>query len=143
LLEDRRSYLADKAGPILFQLPPQFKADAARLEKFFSLLPNDRRYSFEFRDPSWYAPKILRLLAKQNISLCLSDHHDAPAPWKRTADFVYIRGHGPGGRYKGHYPNKTLERWARRISTWEKPARMYMSISTMTKKAQHPQMRSN
>jgi uncharacterized protein YecE (DUF72 family) len=108
LLEDRLSLLGGKVGPILFQLPPNFKADADRLGKFFGMLPNKRRYSFEFRDSSWYAPRILKMLAEQNISLCLSDHHDAPAPWKRTADFVYIRGHGPGGRYKGHYSEKTL-----------------------------------
>jgi uncharacterized protein YecE (DUF72 family) len=120
LLEDRISCLGEKAGPILFQLPPQFKADHARLENFFSLLPGNRRYSFEFRDPSWYNPKIFRLLAGRNISLCLSDHHDAPAPRKRTADFVYLRGYGPGGRYKGHYPVSTLEAWARRIRSWKK-----------------------
>jgi uncharacterized protein YecE (DUF72 family) len=48
-------------GPILFQLPPNF-----------------RRYSFEFRDPSWYAARILKMPAERNISLCLWDHHDAP-----------------------------------------------------------------
>jgi uncharacterized protein YecE (DUF72 family) len=78
LLEDRLSLLGSKVGPILFQLPPNFKADADRLGKFFKMLPNKRRYSFEFRDPSWYAPRILKMLAEQNISLCLSDHHDAP-----------------------------------------------------------------
>jgi uncharacterized protein YecE (DUF72 family) len=56
----------------------------------------------------------------QNISLCLSDHHDAPALWKRTADFVYIRGHGPGGRYKGHYRPASLADWSRRIRSWKK-----------------------
>lgn len=120
LLEHRLSLLGNKVGPVLFQLPPNFKADADRLRTFFKLLPNKRRYSFEFRDPSWYAPKILKLLADQNISLCLSDHHDAPAPWKRTADFVYVRGHGPGGRYKGHYPESTLKEWAKRIRSWKK-----------------------
>ena len=120
LLEDRLSLLESKVGPILFQLPPNFKADPDRLGNFFKMLPTSRRYSFEFRDPSWYAPRILKLLAEQNISLCLSDHHDAPAPWKRTADFVYIRGHGPGGRYKGHYPGKTLTEWAARIRSWKK-----------------------
>src|SRR5437868_6610636 len=83
------------------RLPPQFHANAERLASFFKLLPNKRRYSFEFRHPSWYVPQIFRMLSEQNISLCISDHHDAPAPWKRTADFVYVRGHGPGGRYKG------------------------------------------
>jgi uncharacterized protein YecE (DUF72 family) len=112
--------LAAKAGPILFQLPPNFMADAGRLSAFFDLLPRKRRYSFEFRHPSWYQPRVLRLLSEHNIALCLSDHHDAPAPWKRTADFVYIRGHGPGGRYKGHYRQQTLSKWAKRIHSWER-----------------------
>jgi Protein of unknown function DUF72 len=112
LLESRLSLLGDKAGPILFQLPPQFEANADRLASFLKLLSKKRRYSFEFRHASWYDPRILRMLAEENISLCLSDHHDAPAPWKRTADFVYVRGHGPGGRYKGHYSAATLSVWA-------------------------------
>ena len=60
------------------------------------------------------------MLSAHNISICLSDHHDAPAPWKRTADFVYIRGHGPGGRYKGHYSERTMLYWATRIRSWKK-----------------------
>jgi uncharacterized protein YecE (DUF72 family) len=120
LLEDRLSLLGSKVGPILFQLPPNFTADSDRLGKFCEMLPNGRRYSFEFRDQSWYAPRILKMLAERNISLCLSDHHDAPAPWKRTADFVYLRGHGPRGRYKGHYPESTLKEWAKRIRSWKK-----------------------
>ena len=97
LLEDRLSLLGKRAGPILFQLPPNFSVDAANLLPLFKLLSTKRRYSFEFRHPSWYAPEILRLLRQQNIALCISDHHDAPAPWMRTADFVYVRGHGPTG----------------------------------------------
>ncbi len=120
LLEDRLSLLGDKAGPILFQLPPHFEADADRLASFLKLLSKKRRYSFEFRHTSWYAPRSLRLLAEQNISLCISDHHDAPAPWKRTADFVYVRGHGPSGRYKGRYGADALADWARRIKSWKK-----------------------
>jgi uncharacterized protein YecE (DUF72 family) len=120
LLEDRISLLGRKAGPILFQLPPSFKADADRLVSFVKLLPKKRRYSFEFRHPSWYASPILHLLRAHNISLCISDHHDAPAPWKRTADFVYVRGHGPTGRYKGHYSPRALSVWARHIRSWKK-----------------------
>jgi uncharacterized protein YecE (DUF72 family) len=120
LIEERLSLLGDKAGPVLFQLPPNFKADAERLASFLKLLSKKRRYSFEFRHPSWYQPSILRLLSTRGIALCLSDHHDAPAPWKRTADFVYIRGHGPGGRYKGHYSSQMLTKWATRIRSWKK-----------------------
>jgi uncharacterized protein YecE (DUF72 family) len=123
LMEDRLSMLGDKAGPVLFQLPPNFQADADRLIAFFRLLSPKRRYSLEFRHPSWYAPEIMRLLAKANISLCISDHHDAPSPWRRTADFVYIRAHGPGGRYKGRYTANTLVAWAKRIKAWKAQGR--------------------
>jgi uncharacterized protein YecE (DUF72 family) len=120
LLEERISLLDNKAGPILFQLPPQFSRDIGRLETFTALLSEKRRYSFEFRHPSWYTPDIFRLLSRRNIALCLSDHHDAPAPWRRTADFVYLRGHGPAGDYRDSYPVATLRDWARRIQSWKK-----------------------
>lgn len=118
LLESRLALLGDKAGPVLFQLPPQFEMNYERLASFLKMLNRKRRYSFEFRHPSWYSAKVLSLLAAENIALCISDHADAPAPWRRTADFVYVRGHGPGGRYKGRYPLATLQRWQQRISRW-------------------------
>jgi uncharacterized protein YecE (DUF72 family) len=120
LIEERLAILGEKAGPILFQLPPNFEADGDRLRSFFRLLSNRRRYSFEFRHPSWYQPSIMKILSQRNAALCLSDHHDAPAPWRRTADFVYVRGHGPGGRYKDHYSRQTLSKWATRIKSWKK-----------------------
>ena len=118
LLESRLSLLGDKAGPVLFQLPPQFAIDDERLASFLKMLRGERRYAFEFRHPSWYVPRIFRMLTDANIALCISDHADAPSPWKRTADFVYIRGHGPGGRYKGHYKSATLAAWRENIRRW-------------------------
>lgn len=115
--------LGRKAGPVLFQLPPQMRADAERLESFLKLLPRRRRYVFEFRHPSWYADEILELLRAHDVALCISDHHDAPAPWVATARHVYVRGHGPGGRYKDHYPDATLRTWARRIRRWRREKR--------------------
>jgi uncharacterized protein YecE (DUF72 family) len=120
LLEDRLALLDGKVGPILFQLPPNFSANAERLAAFLKLLSKRRRYTFEFRHPSWYCQPIFRLLSRHNISLCISDHHDAPSPWRRTADFVYVRGHGPRGRYRGHYRGATLADWAKRIRSWKK-----------------------
>lgn len=120
LIEERLTILGRKAGPVLFQLPPNFEADAERLLSFLELLPERRRYSFEFRHPSWYQPAILKILSRKNAALCLSDHHDAPAPWRRTADFVYVRGHGPRGQYKDHYQDRTLAKWATRIRSWKK-----------------------
>jgi uncharacterized protein YecE (DUF72 family) len=118
LLESRLAILGDKAGPVLFQLPPQFARNEERLAAFFRMLNPRRRYAFEFRHPSWYTPRILRLLSGENMALCISDHADAPAPWRRTADFIYLRGHGPGGRYKGHYGPATLAKWHKAIKAW-------------------------
>jgi len=72
LMEQRIALLGRKVGPILFQLPPQFEVDADRLASFSRLLSRKRRYAFEFRHPSWYQPRILRMLAEENIALCLS-----------------------------------------------------------------------
>ena len=94
------------------------KADAARLTGFCTLLNARHRYSFEFRHPSWYTPEVYKILTDHNIALCISDHADAPAPWRRTANFVYVRGHGPGGLYKDNYPEATLSTWSRRIRSW-------------------------
>jgi uncharacterized protein YecE (DUF72 family) len=123
LMETRLRILGRKAGPVLFQLPPQFTANQERLAGFLKLLKPKRRYAFEFRHASWYETPILDLLREHDISLCLSDHHDAPAPWQVTASFVYVRGHGPGGRYKGSYSDKTLHEWAGKIAGWQRQRR--------------------
>ena len=119
LMDQRLSLLGEKAGPVLFQLPPTMTADHERLARFLKLLRRTRRYTVEFRHPSWYTPRTMRLLADRNIALCISDHRDAPSPWERTADFVYVRGHGPGGHYKGHYSEQTLRGWADDFLTWK------------------------
>lgn len=123
LMESRLGRLRGKAGPILFQLPPRMSANRERLASFLKLLSPKRRYTFEFRHPSWYEPLILDLLRDHDVALCLSDHADAPAPWEVTASLVYIRGHGPSGRYHGHYPDKALEGWARHIRRWRRQRR--------------------
>ncbi len=123
LMETRLRLLGDKVGPVLFQLPPQFRADRERLASFIKLLRRKRPYVFEFRHSSWYDERILDLLREHDIALCLSDHADAPAPWLVTARHVYVRGHGPGGRYKGHYGDAVLRRWAEDIRKWRRQRR--------------------
>src|SRR5262249_3928993 len=91
--------------------------------RFIKMLPSRRHYAFEFRHPSWYEDRVVDLLAENNISLCLSDHHLAPAPWVITADHVYVRGHGPDGRYRNNYPDRGLRRWARRIKICQRERR--------------------
>jgi uncharacterized protein YecE (DUF72 family) len=120
LIDQRLKILGPKAGPVLFQLPPQFAANPDRLDRFMKLVPKRWRVSFEFRHDSWYCNEVFKLLRKHDVALCISDHADAPAPWEVTAPFVYVRGHGPTGRYKGHYSKKTLRAWARKIRAWKR-----------------------
>jgi uncharacterized protein YecE (DUF72 family) len=123
LMVTRLKALGPKAGPVLFQLPPHFKANRERLASFINMLPRRYAYAFEFRNASWYEAPILDVLRDHDIALCLSDHHDAPAPWEVTASLVYVRGHGPGGDYRGRYPEKTLRAWARDIVRWRRQRR--------------------
>ena len=53
----------------------------------------------------------------------MSDHRDAPSPWEATASHDYVRGHGPGGRYRGSYSGNTLARWAHAITSWRRQKR--------------------
>jgi len=123
LMVSRLQILGRKCGPVLFQLPSRFRANRERLASFIDLLPATYRYAFEFRHESWYEEPVFQLLRDHNVSLCLSDHHDAPSPWIVTARHVYVRGHGPGGRYKGSYGKPTLRAWAYQIESWRKANR--------------------
>lgn len=116
--------LGDRAGPALFQLPPQLRCDLDRLERFLELLPPGRQ-TVEFRHPSWYADPVFEALARHDVALCVSDHHDAPSPWIRTASFAYVRGHGPEGRYDGFYGDADLDAWADRIGDWRAGGDVY------------------
>lgn len=123
LMVTRLKVLGPKVGPVLFQLPARFTANRERLASFLKMLPRRYRYAFEFRDASWYADEIFELLERHDVSLCLSDHYDAPAPWVVTAKHVYVRGHGPGGRYKDNYSDATLRNWARTMRKWKRQRR--------------------
>ena len=123
LMETRLRALGPKIGPVLFQLPPRFSVNRERLASFLAMLPPKYHYAFEFRHTSWYTDEIFQVLRDHDVSLCLSDHHDAPSPWITTARHVYVRGHGPGGRYKDNYPPRTLRDWARDIEAWKRQRR--------------------
>ena len=114
------SFLRDKKGPVLFQLPPKWKVNAERLKTFLSRLPRGYRYSFEFRNHTWYDEKIYKLLEKHNCAFCIYELEFHQSPVEVTADFVYIRLHGPGHKYQGSYSDEVLKKWARLCLRWQK-----------------------
>ncbi|KEO72279.1 DUF72 domain-containing protein [Anditalea andensis] len=111
--------LEEKAGPILFQLPPGWKINAERLKDFLGQLPKDYRYTFEFRNDTWYDEKIYDLLKTNNCAFCIYELAGHISPMEITADFVYIRLHGPGDKYQGSYDHATLQSWADRCRGWQ------------------------
>lgn len=118
LFFSRARYLGPHLGPVLFQLPPNWKADLGRLRDFLALLPRGHQYAIEFRDRSWFTSEVYELLRRHNVSLCIHDWHDMPWPLELTADFAYIRFHGTNGRYSGSYPHGLLQAWAWQIQSW-------------------------
>ncbi len=119
LVFGRMENLGDAFGPVLFQMPPIFRASDEtrdRVARCLSLVPQNRRVAFEFRHPSWYEEATFRILRDHNAALCLSDHANAPAPWVITADFIYVRAHGTDGRYAGSYSEETLRAWSHWIA---------------------------
>jgi uncharacterized protein YecE (DUF72 family) len=123
LVYGRMAPLKEKFGPVLFQLPPQLRRNDERLAAFLKLLPNRHRAVVEFRDPGWYDEAVFDLLRAHDVALCLSDHAAAPAPWVVTASFVYVRPHGPGGRYAGNYDEAWMDETARRMAAWRAEGR--------------------
>jgi uncharacterized protein YecE (DUF72 family) len=80
-----------RLGPILFQLPPTFKCDAAVLTAYLKSLPDIYRYAFEFRHASWLNDEIYALLKDHKVALCLAESDHFEVPEVITADFVYFR----------------------------------------------------
>ena len=114
----RVSTLEDRLGPILFQLPPRWKMNAERLEGFLEVLPEGHRYAFEFRDESWFDDTVYGLLKEYGAAFCVYDLDGRASPKEVTADFVYVRLHGPEGPYRGRYGAESLSGWAGAFSRW-------------------------
>jgi uncharacterized protein YecE (DUF72 family) len=115
---ERMSVLGPKAGPVLFQLPPRWRFDAHRLCAFLDVLPEGFRYAIECRDPSWLNDFVFERLSEHGVALCIYDFNGRLSPLVATADFVYIRLHGPDGPYRGQYSDEALERWSKAIRQW-------------------------
>ncbi|MGV3539277.1 MAG: DUF72 domain-containing protein [Rufibacter sp.] len=111
--------LEEKLGPILFQLPPAWKVNIERFHDFLQALPPYHRYTFEFREPTWYHPEIYDLLRKHNHAFCIYELAGHMSPLEVTADFVYVRLYGPTlNKYQGSYPDSAMQWWASTCHTW-------------------------
>ncbi len=117
-LFDRLRILEDTVQVVLFQLPPRWKRNTARLADFLRHLPAQWRYVFEFRDSSWFHDDVYNLLREHNAAFCVFELGELESPLTVTSDTAYIRLHGPAGKYQGSYDRKTLSAWARQCRSW-------------------------
>ena len=100
------SGLGERLGPVLFQLPPNFKKDADLLGSFLREFPSAMRATFEFRHASWFDDEVYALLKSSNAALCLADTADLATPEIVTANFGYLR------LRREDYTADDVSRWA-------------------------------
>jgi uncharacterized protein YecE (DUF72 family) len=102
--------LKKRLGPVLFQLPPNFKKDAERLSGFLDLLPERCRAAFEFRHESWFDDEIFELLKKNKVALCVAEAEgELEVPFVATANWGYLR------LRREDYSEAELKAWVRKV----------------------------
>ena len=118
---------AGKLGPLLFQLPPNFAADAkdnqARLATFLSMKPladKALRLAFEFRHASWFTETTYATLRQHNAALCIAESDDLATPDIATANFRCYRLRRDGG-----YTPTEIKRFAGRFTKLAADAEVY------------------
>jgi uncharacterized protein YecE (DUF72 family) len=111
---ERAHVLGPKLGPLLVQLPPDFKRDMPRLEEFLAVIPSRPRWVIEFRHPSWQSPDVYGVMGRYGVALCVPIGGALDADLVTTAPFTYLRVHrGPNRR--GYMGTDGLRPWAARI----------------------------
>jgi len=117
-------FIPDKLAQVLVQFPPYLKRDDDHLERFLEKLPAEYRYVVEFRDASWFAEPVRRILERRKIAFCIHDYPKMRVPrWITTDALAYVRFHGAAGLYVGSYSKRTLRRWATILRELESQAR--------------------
>ena len=102
--------LKTQLGPVLFQLPPNFKKDVARLRDFLKLMPSGRRGAFEFRHQTWFDDEVFALLREHQAALCIAEaEDDLDIPFESTANWGYLRLRMPD------YTDPQLKTWIKKV----------------------------
>jgi len=105
---------AGKLGPVLFQLPPNLKADAGLLKDFLAVLPRSVPAAFEFRHESWFSDSTWDLLKSCNTALCVAETETLTTPEVATGPFVYYRFRKPS--YTGDERRSMIDRIGQHVA---------------------------
>jgi uncharacterized protein YecE (DUF72 family) len=113
-------------GPVLWQLPANFRRDDERLGTALGALPPGR-HCFEFRHASWFVEPVYELLRKHGAALVIGDRPEVKEfqTHELTTDWTYVRFHyGSRGR-RGNYSESELEEWAQRFEDWRREVEIF------------------
>lgn len=114
--------LSNRLGPFLVQLPPSLRFDPDIAEAFLHLLASRRNigeFALEARHDSWFTPESFSLLSHYGIANVIADSGGRFAGAEVPTDsLVYLRFHGPDGRYHDSYTTAALSTYARKIMGW-------------------------
>lgn len=130
LFFSRTKDLKEKLSVVLWQLPPQFKLNLERLNKFVKQLKKTApcRQAFEFRHPSWFCDEAYNVLKKADMSICMADYPECSKNAPDIASFLYIRRHGAGGQlYGGYYSKEQLQNDADFIKSKKKDCYIFFN----------------
>lgn len=83
--------LGTHLGPMLIQLPPNFKRDDDRLTGFLAMIPDDLRVAFEFRNVSWLSDDVYAILRAHDAALVIAHDEETETPLVATATWGYAR----------------------------------------------------
>jgi uncharacterized protein YecE (DUF72 family) len=110
---DSVARLGKRRGPVLFQLPPNFKKDLERLDKFLASIDNSGKLAFEFRHPSWFDnDEVAKCLRRHGCALCIADTDETPIEKiVSTAKWGYLR------LRRQKYSAKALKDWLKKIQS--------------------------
>ncbi len=117
--------LEDRLGVLLVQLPPGMPRDDARLDYFLGALPPGLPVAVEFRHPTWHVEEVFALLERRRAAYVVMSGAGLPCILRATADFVYVRFHGPDHQhlYAGSYDEAAMRWWAERVGEWRAQGR--------------------
>ncbi|ADQ05862.1 protein of unknown function DUF72 [Caldicellulosiruptor hydrothermalis 108] len=120
--KNRIKLLKGKLGPILLQLPPSFKAEDENLRRILKFLDGKENFKFaiEFRHKSWCSEGIYDILKNKNIAWVIADSSRYPKAKIITANFTYIRLHGPKEMFASCYSDDDLKNLANDIKEYSK-----------------------
>lgn len=105
--------LGPRLAPVLYQLPPNLKADLPLLRDFLNQLPRDLKAAFEFRHESWFSDETFSALREAGAALCVAESDELSTPVVRTAGYGYFR------LRRLDYDEAALRRWAEQVRGYE------------------------